>query len=62
MVPALDPASVWGHQGPFGSFERQPGIHIEFETAVRVHIIPDQPFIDLAAQLLTVKISAEEDR
>ena len=30
------------HQGPFESVDWQPGFHIEFETAVRVHVLPDQ--------------------
>jgi hypothetical protein len=30
------------HQGSFGSVDGQPGLHVEFESAVRVHVLPDQ--------------------
>ena len=29
-------------RGHLDSFQRQPVIHIEFEAAIRVHMIPDQ--------------------
>jgi hypothetical protein len=38
---------------PFGSFDRQPRIHIEFETAVRIHMIPNQ-----GSQVSWVNLSA----
>jgi DNA invertase Pin-like site-specific DNA recombinase len=45
----LDPTVA--SPGPFNSIDGEPGIHIEFETAIRVHMLPTRDLLNIAEEL-----------